>query len=278
MAGPHRWIATTPSSWVAASFDSNLLPASNEIVRFDGTGQGDVIGGLDQTAVDLDELTISPAYFGQIGNHGAPLIISADLVVHRGRGSLFYQNGAGTTDLLFVDSDNLVDAAFLGGSAFSRVVLLKGRTTLLVGLETLTDLEVSYRTNDIGDVILDARNLATAKPIITDFRQDGGTALFNRPLMENMIVTNGVCRMFHRNQTSSPQFTYQTGGTVVWTAASSAGAFTWPTPDYHLVGGTLDISEGAQKTITSLYVYKNGLLYDPNGNLTSSSTVVQMEP
>lgn len=278
MAGPHRWNAQVPSGWVAGSFDTTLLPGNNETVIFGSWAQGDVISDLDQTIYDYDALQIQDGYFGRLGNHGSPLIVSADYILHRGRGTLHFQQGSSTTDLIIIDSENKVNAAYISGTSISRLRLLKGKTKLLVGSESITDIEVSYRNDPINDVILDATGLATAKPIITDLRIDGGTVLLHRPLCENLIVTNGLLRVFQFGQTTSPQFTYQTGGRVVWTAGSSAGAWTWHTPEYHLIGGTLDLSEGGQKTITSLYIYGNGTLYDPNNNLTAASTVIQMSP
>lgn len=278
MAGPHRWIATTPSGWAAASFDTGLLPGNDETVIFGSWAQGDVISDLDQTAVDLDALQVQDGYFGRIGNHGNPLIISADLIIHRGRGTLHFQQGSSTTDLIIIDSDNKVNAAYISGADISRLRLLKGKTKLLVGIENVTDIEVSYRNDPQNDVILDALGLANAKPIVADLRMDGGTVFFHRPLIENIVVADGVLRVFYHQNTTSPQFTYQTGGRVVWTSFFASGATTWQTPEYHLLGGMLDISEGGQKTFTSLYVYKNGTLYDPNNNLTAASGVIQMAP
>ena len=272
----HRWIAQVPSAWAAASFDTNSLPASNDTVIFGSWGQGDVISSLSQTAVDLDLLQIQDSYFGRIGNHGNPLIISADLVIARGRGTLHYQDGNGTTDVMILDSDNLVNAAYIGGNTITRLRVMKGRVKLVTGIGTIADLEVSYRSNIDGDAYVDAGDLGAL--VVTDLRMDGGTLKVFGATIQNFTISAGLLDAYTLS-TSGSTATYQTGGRVRWTDVPPVGlSVAWPTAEYHLMGGTLDISGGGPKTVTTLYQYAGGTLYDPNNNLDATSTIVRMAP
>ena len=278
MAGPHRWIATTPSSWVAGSFDTNLLPASNEIVRFDGSAQGDCIGGLNQTAVDLDLLEVHPSYYGRIGVEGNPLIISADEVILQGRGTTHYQDGDGTTDLMIVDSDNLQQAVKLYSGTFTRVRLLKGRTVLGPLFSTvITDLEVGSRGQPDTDVRLDG--LRSSLSTFTRFRMNAGyvtgiAGISSVGSGQYAMVSGGTWRcggLFGNPLLLS-------GGLVIWDSlVSSAGATLLQVDPVHIMGGTLDARLGGPKQIDDLYLWPEAqFLY--NDDTMTVATTRRMEP
>jgi hypothetical protein len=134
------WIANLDGSWATTTnWSTGSVPVSNDIVIFDSRHNGNVTGGLNQTAVDLDSLHIMAGNTSQIGNNESdPLIISADSVRHYGSGTLFYQDGDGTTDLIRINSPNMVKAAWLSGTlgyvaAIDGSIILNVSGSLSVG-------------------------------------------------------------------------------------------------------------------------------------------------
>jgi hypothetical protein len=239
MAGPHYWIANTPSSWVAASFSTGLLPASNEEVYFDARGQGDVVGGLDQTAIDLDLLNIAEDYDGNIGADGAPLIISADVVAMRGNGTLSYKDGGGTTDVLIVDSANLQDAAIVDGATISRLRVVRGGTNVLASatVALLEMEEVQY-----GTTIVTMADGAAAPAL---YMVGGNLTTY---AVGFTVLSGGYIRLLG-NATGG---WYQAGGYCNW-ASKIRGSFVPSMASAVLMRGTMDTREGIIKDFATSF-------------------------
>ena len=277
MAGPHRWIKTTPSNWEAASFDTGLLPASTEIVRFDGTAQGDVIGGLDQSAVDLALLQINRTYRGRIGAPGNPLIVSSDLVLASGSGQLNYRDGNGTTDVFIVDSDNLVDAVHLGGTSITRIRVLKGRVDIDADFGGANTLEIGYRNMPDVDANVVANDGLTALFVVNLIMNAGRLTSRNFPYdaaTAQAIIHGGVLTVKQGDAVTTGT-TYLVGGTLRWNATAPSGVAKSLAGRFYLISGTLDATEGGAKTIDDAFLW-GGTIVDPNGNLTITEN--RMEP
>lgn len=275
MAGPHRWIATTPSNWQASSFDTNLLPASNEVVRFDGTGQGDVIGGLNQTTIDLDLLEVHDNYHGNIGDPGNPLIISADQVIMQGRGTLNYQDGDGTTDLVIVQSDNPVDAMRIMGGTVTRLRANAGRVVLGPSFSNdIDDLELAAPMSQrVPPSVVSQRTASTG---YVRLRMAGGYLERLAPgglTGETSVISGGVWKF--TAGAGSP--IWLSGGLIQWdTAITSPGVSVLATA-FYISGGTLDARAGGAKAISSLYLDPAGqFLY--NDDTMSVTSTKRMEP
>jgi hypothetical protein len=277
MAGPHRWIATTPSSWVAGSFDTNLLPGNNEKVIFDGTGQGDVVGGLDQSAVDLDLLQVDAGYEGNIGADGGPLIISADEVIYQGLGTLAYKDGNGITDLMIVDSANLQDAVKLSGATITRLRCRMGHTALLGDFTgTIAKLELAPRLAN-SQVVVDVG--MTFGGDVTDMWMQGGTLQGRSPFVglnaHKILISGGLWDI--SNGAAGDYFVLD-GGTVRWSVPTqSPGVSLAWSGEMHLLSGTLDARAGGSKAITNLYLWETASFFYTNGKMSVSNTH-RMEP
>jgi hypothetical protein len=283
--GPHRWIARTPSSWVAGSFDTGLLPGSNEVVIFDGSGQGSVVGGLNQTAIDLDRLELLSAYGGSIGVPGNPLIISADEVIHQGSGTLCYQDGGGTTDLMIVDSPNAVNAAYLGGNTITRARILNGYLEFVSGIGTVTHLELG--TSDSpnshpGPRVAMSDSLGNVG-FVTNLRMNNGF------LNGNMIAAAStghqvICGGYWRSPFlgSTGGVYLQTGGTVeLYLDQSYASSIALIAMDLHLIGGVLDTRNTGRLAMSGakIYVWPDAtFLYSTDVFINVATDSVRMSP
>lgn len=274
MAGPHRWIAQTPSSWSAASFDTNLLPANNEKVVFDGTGQGSVIGGLNQAAVDLDLLQVDPEYTGNIGQTGNPLIISADEVVYQGGGSMWYQDGSGITDLMIVESANYIDAVSLSGATITRLRTIDGRVNILPNFTgIIAKLEIDPGVSNFGAYV-DVFNGSTCS--VTDAYVTGGVLNANEVHLFpgatiNVVMLGGIYYTIYGIEFNA-NFVVA-GGAVVWSGFSAAaGSTSFWNGNLLLLGGVFDARPGGPKSILNLYQWNNAEFLYVNGKMTVTTT------
>lgn len=284
MAGPHRWVAQTPSSWVAGSFDTGLLPASNEVVIFDELGQGDVIGGLNQTAVDLDLLRIERGYRGRIGRHGDPLIISADIVTHRGTGTLHYTDGSGITDLMIIDSPNNAEAAFLSGT-IDRLRIIQGRVELMSGISAVSSLEISRADDAIVPPYVTINEGVTAGFVTGWFRMDDGRLEGIMPLdsavptTASAILFGGYWKVTKSEATVNIRAIIGTGGVLdVVIPDATAGTVRQWNGQFDVMGGSWDFRGTSLLDIGDVHVWQNGeVLYNDDAS-TFIITEVRMKP
>lgn len=285
MAGPHRWIAQGAAPWQASSFDTGLLPASGETVIFDGTGQGHVIGGMNQTAVDLALLHIMREYVGNIGQLGDPLVISADTVVHRGLATLHYKDGSGATDFMIIDSPNHVRAAFLGGT-ISRLRCLNGRTTLLADIASMSSLEIAKAKDAVyaGQVHVDdgsAGNFLTALYIDDGFFK-GPMSLVptGAPPTSHATIRGGRWRITNSSSAQGVRSIVMTGGIIeVATAPGSPGSVRqWTVTQFDVMGGHLDLSQAnVIQFVNPIRVWDDGVVTAPADTALVNYTLERME-
>lgn len=274
MAGPHRWIAPTPKAITdTTAWDTGVTPGNNEVAIFDGTGQGDCLGG-SLAAIDLDALQVDDAYEGDIGADGNPIIISADVVTYQGRGTMVYQDGNGTTDLMIVDSVNLQDAVKISGATITRMRVLSGRVDFLSTWSgTMTLLELAPR--NFNGVTVDFGADTTGE--VLRVLMNGGLLkgdIFNGVGSHDAVLTGGT---WIADVTTDGTVVID-GATVIWNSpTTSAGvAILWG-GNVHLMSGVLDARQGGNKTLSNLYLWEAGtFLY--NDDKMTVTTTHRMEP
>lgn len=276
MAGPHRWIAQTPKVITdTTAWDTGATPGNNEVAIFDGTGQGDCLGG-SLAAIDLDALQVDDAYEGNIGAEGNPIIVSADVVTYQGRGTMAYQDGNGTTDLMIVDSLNLQDAVRISGATITRMRVLSGHVGFLStwsGTMSLLDLAprnfngvtVDFGADTTGDVL---RVLMSGGLLKGD--------VFNGIGAHEVLIGGGTWIADTPGASSSNVVTVS-GGTVVWNSpTTSAGvALIWA-GDVHIVSGVFDARQGGNKSMSNVYEWAGGSFLYNDDKMTV--TLARMEP
>lgn len=227
-------IGTSLDSWTAANFVGGVAPVSTDTVIIPPSAIVDLSSSLDQTGVNLAQLKIQRGCQIDIGADGNSLRLSADEVIHEGRGSLFF-NPTALSDKLILDSPNLQDALWLGGSStLARLDILSGRM-VQYGAVTVTALNLAS--------ILGNPNSASL------YVNAGGTSVITSLLVQNgiveaveivgtLILRNGTCTT--RYKTGQVISTiYQTGGYLYYRSgpapASPAGD-----ADVWVFGGTFD--------------------------------------
>lgn len=159
MAGPHTWTngAGTGVWGTAGNWSSAAVPASNEVVIFNGTSTTDCTDPTGQGAIDLNLLYIDAAYTGSIGSSGSPLTISADKVEMNGTGTLWYTDGNGTTDLFEVNNGTVTVA----GATTTRLVVNKGIVEVTGTVTTLDTNSIGSRTTDSSVTVSSAATVGT---------------------------------------------------------------------------------------------------------------------
>lgn len=103
-AGPNDWNT-------AANWSGSAVPVDEDLVNFTD-GSFDVLYGLDQSAVELRQLTVASGYRGNIGTATAPLKIDTDPTSGSGSESLelagsgYYYNFEGIYPVVTVTKNN----------------------------------------------------------------------------------------------------------------------------------------------------------------------------
>ncbi len=148
MADEHRWQGATgnyalTNNWASGEVPGSVNPTpatSKDNAIFDGLSQQSLDTNLDRvTAGDFSLLRIitTPAYHGNIGATGNPLIVTVDSVgdvlsrvIHRGTGQFHFKGDTGDFADVLVDSDNHTNA-FFGDGSMRNFFVKKGRARIL---------------------------------------------------------------------------------------------------------------------------------------------------
>jgi len=151
----NNWIGTGTAGdlTAVANWSTGATPGANDRAYWlkENTGvSGPQSNMAGLTAIDLDAGIVGEGYTQSIGGSGTEFDISADLWIYRGSaGKLWLKDGAGTTDLIIIDStssDPLNHDCFsFTGATATKMLIQRGKGTILTGA-TVTDLEVSSRT------------------------------------------------------------------------------------------------------------------------------------
>lgn len=249
MADTRVWTGGTDTDWsTAANWTAPTEPVNGDTAII-AAATARSIAGSDESAVDLAAILVEAGYMGDIGAPGTPLYISADLVKFFGSGNFYYKDGAGTTDLVLINSGSMANAIELAGDTITSCVILRGTVTLAGDITTMANLRIGYVTNRESDVILTIAATATAYTVVD---QAGG------------VVTCGSAATTW-NQTAG-QTTYHgaiamttlnlKGGRMNYTSTGTLGT-AWV-----YGGAVLDLTGGA-KTVTDLYLLPDSeAIYD----------------
>ena len=242
------WTGAVDGDWGNDGNWSGVEPVTGDDAIFNYTSSTSVTSGVDNDGVNLASLIIHEGYQGDIASTGSPLIITADLVEHRGSGTLYYKNGStafpAITDVFRMNSNNQANAVELDGQ-IGQIELIKGNGLTKATLNAATIL-VSFRSDQANDVIF-----TMAKTSDTPFLLMGGGRVFCNDDLEatttGLVVTAG---RFTSLSSATVTNVWQTGGTIAW--KSSAGI----AGTVYAIGGLFDLSQdGRAKTINELHKF-----------------------
>lgn len=123
------WNGTTSAWATAANWDTGVAPVANDDVIFDSMSSHDV-AGADLSAIDLDSITVTSRYKGNLGTSGVPLKLTGDRAVIKTGGNECWIDGAFDHANLAPASSS-VNACQWGGSATSKQIVIGGGHVVL---------------------------------------------------------------------------------------------------------------------------------------------------
>ena len=232
---------SAPASWSSGAVPAGAAPATDTVL-FTGASQQSVTSGLDNNAVDLVLLRIQPEYTGDIGNEHNPLKISADRVIHKGKGTLWYEDGAGVTDVMILNSPAGRGTIVLMGGNVGRAQIVQGKMICGSSMGTILKLGMSTR--------------------LASLRTHSGAGLINALFMADgqVVLSSSVFMDMHGGRVyitgNAPSITLwrQSGGITV--DLSQGATLT----NFLLLGGIYDTTQQIQgtRTITDAYIWPKG--------------------
>ena len=240
----HIWQSQDGAWDNVASWSSGAVPAGvgTDTVLFTGASQYPVTSGLDNNAVDLVLLRIQPEYTGDIGNEQNPLKISADKLVNKGTGILWYSAGAATTNLLIVNTPTGHGYTILIGGALDRLQIVRGKVFCVAGMGTIATINLStnaaYLDSGPGMSVISAINMAAG-------------SVRSASAVVAMLMRGGHC--VTRGLATSTAWVQSGGVTIDRTQNATLGSL-------YLVGGVYDTTKQIQgaRTITNAYIWPKG--------------------
>lgn len=261
------WTGAVDGDWNnTGNWSGGQLPADGDDVIVQA-GAGAMTTNLDRSGgsgLRLNLFVTDPGFTNNIGASGSPLTLNADRVVHRGTGTFWFRDKAGTdlftTQEIVVDSDATGEAMHVDGDNVERLLILKGNVTVESSAAPIGLVEVSYRSVPQTDARLTVNSGAGV--IETMFVMGGLTTCNAR--VRTMVASGGVV-----TQDVAPIETLVlSGATVIYNTprgSSDDGAIVTA----HLMRGTLDFTRtGVKKLIRSLFLWP-GATFQRNASLTT---------
>lgn len=262
MAGPHTWVGSASGVFnLAANWDTGLIPANGETAILPASYTAPCTDGTGMGAVDLAELRIESGHTADIGSVGAELTISADKIIHRGSGTLHFIEGAGTTDIIEVDSPNKVLAARIAGT--TATLLINNR-----GAVEVTGTVTTFISNSMSNLSSDADTTFTTASTVGTIIGNGGFITVNSNNNTSKIQANPGCTI---NIVSSGAVTHtlieNNGGTI---SVKPSGTTTTTITLTNAFGGTTTLSGSGKITQTAGNAYTPAAVnIGPNVTLTA---------
>lgn len=284
-ATEYRWRSADGAWETLASWDDGTNfpgetvanPAVDTAI-FDGVSQVSVSGDLDQSGNNplLRGITM-PAYRGNWGSSGSPLILATDSsgvgtsrIIHRGSGVLYIQGPVGAITDVYVDSAHSYDSdCMVLDGTIRKIVVRQGRVRVLgsanlsqihcIGLYAVVIMETDDGGTDPsliyareGGVSCD-RDLQGATTVVIG--KEGAFQMNGRLGDTAVVMNDGTFQLFPSSApTSSYNPSLYSNGTVDQSKAVYLTSFSDLIlgPDSQVLGGALDTTGGLSSLGTEL--------------------------
>lgn len=293
-AGPNDWNT-------AANWSGSAVPIDEDLVNFTD-GSFDVLYGLDQSAVELRQLTVASGYRGNIGTATAPLKIDTDPASGSGSESLelagsgYYYNFEGIYPVVTVTKNNAtlkvkgtLSKVSLVGSEVSGNIIIDASGTVTEGCPITvssvspacsitipaTATETGHIVQDSGSIALSASAKTNKSSLILSgsgrfTTKDSG--VMSGQQGSDIRVLGGLYA--HESDAdlggSNPNMIIYGGRVDMTKARASTGAEFLGMGDVQVYGGELDLSAaGTIVSVTSLKKY-GGFVRQSSSSLSVS--------
>jgi hypothetical protein len=274
MADTQIWLGTVSDSF---ALDANWggtnganRPAAADSVIVPLTAANHIKTDVDQSqfsatlGFNLALLYVQEGSTVEIGASGAPLELTADVIIHRGDAPFWFNSATGTddsfvTDRIEVQSINMIDAMNINSedpgaglsAAISRITLLRGKSTISGGTtEVLPRLEMGWVNSPSSDVICVIGSGGAATTLVL---MGGGE------MVCDSVVTTAVQMGGQWTQDTEEIVTLHMSGRplMIYNSPTAAGQMTLA----NLMGGVLDTTRSSDlKTIDDVYIWPGALL------------------
>lgn len=253
---------STPGNWTnlatGLAYGSAIASSDEFYFRKGYADSISPISDLNNAALTGVKLFIEKGWPGNIGADGNPLIISAAHVVHEGNGTVYFQDGNGSTNDFEICQNSLSGtAAKLYGGTFDRVHCSRG-SLILAATAVVATLEVGYKANPTDDATVS--NLVGAQ-ISGEIIQVGGKITLDAIEIVDWVMGGGTA--YYSDSTYSAGLSlndlFMTGGYFYYNRVDTGSSDGLARAFIH--GGTVDLTATAEpKEVTYAAEYGTGRL------------------
>ena len=233
-AGPNDW--NTTANWSQGS-----IPTADDIVYFT-SGSNDVLYGLNQSGIFLDQMIIGPGYNGNIGTNDAPLQINCDAGGEKGMtlgGSGRYYNIKGDIENVFVTKNS---GTLKLANKFQKVYLSGNQVAGQITIDVSSTDNGGCKFIKVSDVSRACKILIpTTSAYVNDIFMDSGRvelSVATRPKSKAIISGSGTLVVKESGKID--------GSGTISTTASSAGVTHHTPATITVLGGGQYIHESDQ--------------------------------
>ena len=275
-------VGTSSVAWEATNFYPTGIPASGDELHVTSSARLSLIGSLDRTGdnptigLNLALLHIHSGASVSIGAPGNPLKCTCDKIIHEGDGTLFFESRRGATstnltDLIIVNSPNLIVAAEIGGDIpITRHDLIWGVVEHRAGTIDKAFMLPTRAQRSVAPTLNQSQG--TSGSIGELFIGDGFADLQSAGIVH---LAMGSLRTTQRTGLLIATL-YQTGGRTEW---DCGGAPTSPTGDplIYLLGGTFEIVKNTVNQSVIATMYKSASASFPNpGEASFTGSLIEL--
>ncbi|MHC4621804.1 MAG: hypothetical protein ACYTEQ_29030 [Planctomycetota bacterium] len=246
--------------WAAGNFSLGAIPVDlvTEQVYFP-PGVQVAVAGTNQAGVEVGDLRIAPGMRFGVGTSGSPLIISADLLVHEGDGTLYFQDGGDVryTTHCIINSPNGTLAAYLNGNTITNITVVAGAVTCASTLGS---------TAKPSRIIVGSAASPYPANVTVDCTMAASGTIFQ---LSGVITANDDIPLVYQmggeyyQKLGTGGTIYLKGGRYCYMVPSASGTLT---AAYVYPGGVLDCTKvPVPQVITDIYLWPDGtFIRDPD--------------
>ena len=265
MAKTTAWRGTTGDISLAANW-TNGVPVATDIVLIPEDAFGPMNANMaTYVGVQFAELHIDPTPHA-IGTPGSPFEASANRVIWRGEGPMYWKDTGGTPTTVVIASQVPVtpDAKFyLLGTTTVNIHGKSGRLEIGNTGAVIASLTMSYSLDPSSDLSV---VIVPSSDALTTLQMDAGTLLCQRP------VTSARCNGGHLRQVGQAITNFVNAGCVVEYEHTAGASFV-------AMGGSTDFTTTLDdKTIDSLVEYPESTIIENTRTVFTARLRLNLDP